>query len=282
MVKTEKVLILLVGCLFMFMSFTSMALAEGEKVYDDAGLFSEQEKAELQEKAVLLSEQEALDIIIVTTNDNQGKTSRQYAEDFYQQNGFGYAGTADGILYLVNMNDREVYIYTKDKAFEYIPDYRVEEILDKVTPYLSQNNYLESVNVFMTEVERIMQEGLTVDDSAAGGSPGYSDYPDAEYTDTSAEMSLTQELFIYLGVAMATGGITIAIMAMYNRGRSTVNAGTYLENDSFIITRRVDHHYNTSVTQQVIQRNTNNSSGGSFGGGSGGGGSSSGGGGRSF
>ena len=57
-----------------------------------------------------------IDIIIVTTNDNKGKPSSQYAVDFYEDHGFGYEGTLDGVLYLLNMDEREVYIFTRDKG----------------------------------------------------------------------------------------------------------------------------------------------------------------------
>jgi uncharacterized protein len=271
MVKIEKVLVLVVGFLLIQILAGNMALAAGERVYDHAGLFSEAEKAEIEQQAEQLSKEFAIDIVIVTIQNNDGKTSKQYAEDFYVQNGRGYDGTSDGILYLLNMQDREIYIYTRDKAFDYIPDYQVEEILDEVYPYLGQGNYRESVNVFLTEVEdRMMQEG-----PAQGGETSYTDYPDA---DTSTGSSLAKELLIYFLISIAVGGLSIGIMAMYNRGRSTVNEGTYLENGSFTVTRSLDQHYDTRVTQTKIQ--TNSGGGSSFGGGGSGG--RSGGGGRSF
>lgn len=274
MVKIERVLVLVVGFLLMLMLVGSMALAAGERVYDHAGLFSEAEKAEMQQQAEQLSEELALDIVIVTIQNNDGKTSKQYAEDFYVQNNRGYDGTSDGILYLLNMQDREIYIYTRDKAFDYIPDYQVEEILDEVYPFLGQGNYRESVNVFLTEVEERMMQGGSVD----GGESAYTEYPDGENTGTATEQSLVKELLIYFLIAIAAGGLSIGIMAMYNRGRSTVNEGTYLENGSFTVTGRVDQHYDTRVTQTKIQ--TNSGGGSSFGGGGSGG--RSGGGGRSF
>ncbi len=266
MITTMFVLVLAV--------FGNTALAAVDQVYDQANLFTEPQRAELLERANMIGEQFEIDIAIVTTNDNEGKTSRQYAEDFYNQHGFGFGDTSDGILYLLDMDNREVYIYTRDKAFDYISDGRVNEILDVVYPYLPDGSYSESVHVFLAEVEKAMQEGL---------SDPYAPQSESSYVENDGyaeEPSLQKELLIYFGISIVIGGLTILIMAMYNRGRSTVNEGTYLINGSFVVTRRVDQHYDTRVTQQRIQSNTN--SGGGFGGSGGGSGSRSGGGGRGF
>ncbi|MCM3584688.1 TPM domain-containing protein [Mesobacillus maritimus] len=276
MVKLKKTFALLPLMLVLMFAFCINVFAAYEKVYDEADLFSEKERADLNEQAIALSEQTEMDIVIVTTNNSQGKSSSDYALDFYEEHGFGYEGTLDGVLYLLNMDEREVYIFTRDKGTDYIDASRVEELLDRVYPPLGEESYRESAQIFLEEVESMMAAGPPVYDTGGSGESGYA------YTEegsTADGLGMIEKLGIYLLISLAIGGIVIGIMMMGNKGRSTVNARTYLEDNSFTITKKRDQHYNTIVTQQKIQQN-NNSGGSTFSGGGGGGGI--GGGGRKF
>ena len=53
----------------------------------------------LEEEANNLSSEYNMDIVIVTTNDAAGKTSREYADDFFDYGGFGVGPDYDGILF---------------------------------------------------------------------------------------------------------------------------------------------------------------------------------------
>lgn len=51
-------------------------------------------------------------MIIVTVDSLNGKTVEEYADDYYDDNGYGYGENNSGILFLVAMDDRELeYIY---------------------------------------------------------------------------------------------------------------------------------------------------------------------------
>ncbi|MGM0901624.1 MAG: TPM domain-containing protein [Bacillota bacterium] len=281
MVKMKKSFVLLPLLLVLLFSLGSHVFASYEKVYDDAGLFSEEERVDLNQQAISLGEQTQIDIVIVTTNDSQGKPSSDYALDFYDEHGFGYGGTLDGVLYLLNMEEREVYIFTRDKGTDYIDAVRVEELLNRVYPPLGEENYRESAQIFLEEVERMMAAGPPVYDT--GESSGYwgeSGYAHTKDGSSASDLSMIEKLGIYLLISLVLGGIVIGIMAMGNRGRSMVNARTYLQDNSFSVTSKRDQHYNTIVTQVKIPKNNNSSGGSTFSGGGGGGGI--GGGGRKF
>ncbi|MBY0095736.1 TPM domain-containing protein [Mesobacillus maritimus] len=275
MVKMKKSFLLLPLLLMLLVSVNGPVFASYEKVYDEAGLFSEEERADINTQAIALSEQTEMDIVIVTTNDSQGKPSSDYALDFYDEHGFGYEDSLDGVMYLLNMEEREVYIFTRDKGTDYIDAGRVEELLDVVYPPLGDENYRESVQFFLDEVESMMASGPPVYETGDRSDAGYA-YTEDGISDESS-LSMVEKLGIYLLISLALGGIVIGIMMMGNRGRSTVNARTYLQDNSFAVTKKRDQHYNTIVTQQKIQQN-NNSGGSSISGGGGG----IGGGGRKF
>ena len=236
-----------------FISFSPYLIyAEGteERVFDQAALFSQSEKEQLENLVQSMIQHTELDIAIVTADDVQGKSSADYAHDFYNEHSLGYGSTADGLLYLINMDDREVYIYMRDRGYDYFDDSRIDKVLDQVVPYLSDGQYAKSAETFLHEAERrVLTEGIVTS-------------PDGE-----EEGSIWTEFAIYLGISVVAGGAVIVVMILGNRGRSTVHEGTYLKDGSFQVTNRMDQYYTTTVTRQRIQRNRSGGSGPRIGGG---------------
>jgi uncharacterized protein len=318
MVRRQRIILLLV-IIFMFSGLNALALSP--KVYDKAELFSTSESQELDKRAEELTEKLKLDIVIVTTNDTEGKSTRAYADDFFDYTGFGYNGSKDGILLLIDMQNRQVYISTSGIGIQYFTDERINSVLDNVYNYLSTKNYAEGASTFLNDVETYVNAGIpenqysqdentgnsssSSDSSSSSGSTSYSDsssysgnnnYNSSEsYYDEpqKKELSLAQKTLICLGISFAAGGIIVWIMALSNRGINTTNQTTYLESNSFRVVGSQDFHYDTKVTYVTIQKNNtgSGSSGGSRSSGSSSGrstthtsssGNSHGGGGRSF
>lgn len=97
--------------------FGQSARAEGNPpgIYDDAGLFSGEEAAELSEKIQKTEGEEDYHVLIVTTADTGGKTTAAYADDFFEAyNGEGPSGA--GVLFLIDMQHRQLYISTGGEA----------------------------------------------------------------------------------------------------------------------------------------------------------------------
>jgi hypothetical protein len=65
------------------------ARAEGTRVFDNANLFSESEKAEIERTVAKVSAKTKLDLVVVTTGSAEGKSSEAYADDFYDAGNYG-------------------------------------------------------------------------------------------------------------------------------------------------------------------------------------------------
>jgi uncharacterized protein len=255
--KRRIIPMLVMMLLIMYLSGVN-AFAVSPKVYDKAELFSEMQREELEKNTSDMSERLKLDIVIVTTNSNEGKTSRAYADDFFDQNGFGYGGSEDGLLLLINMEDREVYISTCGKAIQYFTDERINSTLDKVYTYLTDGNYSEGAAAFLKEVEYYVQQGIPSNQYKQDESTGriydrYSEKP------VNKKADLGKLILICFGIAFAAGGITVGVMAMNNRGTLSINQDTYLDKNSFNIVSSEDRHYDTRVTHVTISNNSSNS-----------------------
>jgi uncharacterized protein len=255
--KTLLPIILIV--MMIFGAVTAYAVTP--KIYDKAKLFSAAELEALENDANALSESLQLDIVVVTTDKNEGKTSRAYADDFYDQNSFGYGPDKDGVLLLINMEDREVYISTCGKGIRYLTDARIDSVLDKIYIDLGNGNYSTAVTGFMKEVEAYVAAGIPQDqynqpEGTPPGGTGYDPYnPDYNVTSPKQKMTMGQKIMIYLAISVAIGSISVGIMAANNKGVSTTNRSTYLRGSGLNIFDRQDLHVNTNTTFEIIHRN---------------------------
>ncbi len=85
--------------LFLFVALSVPVLAARGDVYDQAGLFNGIEADQLLGKAEELSEKWERDFVVVTASDTEGKSTREYADDFYDEKGYGTTGKNSGVLF---------------------------------------------------------------------------------------------------------------------------------------------------------------------------------------
>ena len=154
--KKKNLLVLLLLILPIFILNPIIANSEELKVFDYANLFTEGEIIRLNDEANLLSNDYNIDIVIVTTEDAESKTTREFADDYYDYNGF----SDDGILFLIDMDNREAYISTKGLGIKYLTDYRIESIIKGVLKELGNGNFYDAAKVFLDDVEEYLQVGI--------------------------------------------------------------------------------------------------------------------------
>lgn len=111
--------------------------ASVESVYDYADLLSSEEESELREFAADY-EKYNISVIFLTTQDTEGKSSMQYSSDFYDNNPLFLD---DGVLFMIDMDNREVYINTVGSCIGLLPDDTVYEILDEYYIHASNGEY---------------------------------------------------------------------------------------------------------------------------------------------
>ena len=121
---------------------------EGQFVYDFAELLENEEA--LEAEIAELRERWTIDVVIVTTDDAHGKSSMEYADDFFDYNGFGYdKPMGDGVLFLIDMDNRQIWISTCGKAIIYFTDSRIDEALDDIIEYMYDSNYDGAADDFL-------------------------------------------------------------------------------------------------------------------------------------
>lgn len=124
-----------------------------QKLHDFAELLTEGERTDLEERLVTLTDEYDFDVVIVTTNDAEGLSSQEYAESFYDENWFGIGEDGDGILLLINMDEREAYISTTGSAIEDFSREQLRVMLLDVTKELADGDYFYACTAFIDLTE---------------------------------------------------------------------------------------------------------------------------------
>lgn len=273
MKKIVKKLLVLTMILTLAASGSVFAKTEGN-VYDDAGLLSDEEVAELNAAITELQEESGWNVYAVTTDNAQGKDAVQYADDFFDEHS---AGQEDGVVALLDMDNREMYISTGGIAIRYLRDERIDEILDAAFAYAGEEAYGDCLFAMISGVQDTYREGIRE------GQYNYNE----ETGEVSRYRSITAgEAGLAVVLALLAGGAAVAVII----GKYRLKFGTYQyafrDYGEVKLRTSEDRFVNQIVTHRKIEQPQTTSGGGHGSGQStthvSSGGNTHGGGGRSF
>ena len=147
-VGTAVILLLVFIC-----SFAAVGAA-GKYVIDDAQLLTDEQEAQLSQQIQDLRQEKNIDIVIVTKNGLGEKTPQQYADDYLDQGGYGMGADENSILYLIDMESRELYLSTHGAAEDYFTPELIEEMLDHIYDQVTVQNYYGAAQAFVADAGR--------------------------------------------------------------------------------------------------------------------------------
>lgn len=124
-------------------------------IVDDAYLLSGDERGRLEEKLSALSAKYGIDFVVHTTDSTGGVSQEAYADDYYDYNGY----RDDGVLLLVDMGDRYIYISTKGEGIDLLTDYGLNLILDEVEEGMIDGDYYQAFSNFADKTEELIISG---------------------------------------------------------------------------------------------------------------------------
>lgn len=223
-----------------------------EKIYDYADLFDDNEEEDLFDRVNDFIDKYNIDMVIVTINVNNKSSSMAYADDFYDYNDFGIGNKNDGILFLIDMDKRKIWISTTGNAIKIYKSY-IDPILDDCYGYVRAGEYYDCALAF------IKSSGKSYNKHERSG---------------------------WVAGFMVAGILSISIptiFCLYKKSKHKAvklakDANTYLDRSTFQITRSNDRFSHSHVSK-VAKSSSSGGSGGSHRGSSG---TRHGGGGRSF
>lgn len=137
--------------------------AEGDlmRIVDWAELLSDTEEAELSDMLDEVSERQQVDVVVVTVDSFEGQSAMEYADDFWDYNGYGFGAEHDGILFIMSMGERDWYISTEGFGITAVTDAGREYMSEKFRPYLSDGEYAEAFRIFAEECDDYITQART-------------------------------------------------------------------------------------------------------------------------
>lgn len=241
--KIQLVLAVLFLCLF---SAVTVQAEDGNYVYDNAALLTESDRAALNSEIASAAEKTGWFILAVTTEDAQGKTSQTYGEEYYNT----YATGDDGIVLVIDMDNREYTIVTTGSAVNYLNDARIDDILDDSYASLSDGDYPGTFEYMLDGAVACYDDGIVENQNTYNEDTGERTY----YNESKPHGVSITEFFIALAIALAAAGITAGAII----GKYRLKWGTYKysfrENGTVDVTHEEDRFVNEIVTHHHIPK----------------------------
>jgi len=224
---------------------------------DEAGLLGAAEAVRLRDRLEKLSAKWKNDIVIVTVDSTGGSTPMDFADDWFDYNGYGRDARADitegdGLLLLVSMDERDWWISTKGYSIYAFTDAGIEFLGKQLTSNgLSDGEYAKAFDDFADWCDRFFGK-------AAAGKP----YDRGSLPKTSTDVAL---LFI-----LAFGGgllIALIVTGRMKKQLKTVRkkqaAADYVRPGSLQVAYANEQFLYRNVTRVRVETSSSGGGGGS-------------------
>ena len=131
---------------------------EARRLFDEADLITSEEAGKLEELIARCRKKTGMDVAVVTAYNDGSHTAREYADDFYDQNGLGTGRKASGVLFLIYMDSPdsyggESYVSTTGNRIRILCDQRIDEIQGDVSYALRSRDYAGSATELLKDVK---------------------------------------------------------------------------------------------------------------------------------
>ena len=155
--KRKLFALMLILCLLA--GFTLTTYASPSHLVDGAGLLTGTDAANLESKLSQISNRHNVDLVIITVDSTDGKTPLDFADDYYEYNGY----RADGILLLVSMEDSDWWVSTTGYGITAITDAGLAYISDRFVPCFSNGEFAEGFHTFADLCDEFITQAKTGD-----------------------------------------------------------------------------------------------------------------------
>ena len=263
---------------FLNLKTIEKSFADGDMEYavDSAKVLTTEELESLKSKLAQISDENNIDVGVVTVDYLDGKSAQEFANDLFEQNKFGKGENRDGILLLVATKDREWAMSTHGSAKEAFNEEGLDYLSGEFLPYLSDDDFYSAFENFADNAQELGTMYVAGDPYGEGEYVDDENYPVDENI-VEEEKGINNEVWIPLSIVMGCA-ISLIIMMMYKSQLKSVKSESRA--DDYLIDMKLvksqDILLYRTVTRTMRPKNENNSndfssggSGGDYGGSSG-------------
>lgn len=217
------------------------------RLVDNADLLTESEEEVLLGTLDEISERQAFDVVVVTVDGLGSRTPEEYADDFYDYNGYGAGENNDGALLLVSMETRKWHVSTTGDGITAITDAGLDYMSDRFTPYLSDGKYLTAFETYAALCDEFVAE-------ARNGQP----YDGSHMP--KGEFRWGRNILIALGVGLVAALLIVEIMRRKLKSvRLQGTAGNYVKPGSMAMGECWERFLYSQMSRQAKPQNNGSS-----------------------
>ena len=134
-------------------------------VNDYAAVFSSAEKNQLDQKLKNFQDRSSTQIFIVTIDENNGYAQSDLSQRIGEKWQVGQQGKDNGLILLLDMMDKQVFIAPGYGLEEYIPDAIAKRIVtNEITPRFKEGNFYGGVNDGLDVMISLLEGKFTADE----------------------------------------------------------------------------------------------------------------------
>ncbi|MBR2577639.1 MAG: TPM domain-containing protein, partial [Erysipelotrichaceae bacterium] len=192
---------------------------------DLAGLLSDSEENDIAKRLKEVSRRYGIEVVGVVTDSLNGMTPQNYADDFYDLNGY----PDDGFILLISIEESDWYVSTRGKAIKYITDYGIDYMIDEMLPDLRNGDFYGAYKKYANAADYLLS-------SAKGG----------DIIDINTGPGSREEFgAVNIGIGAGIGAIVSFITTLIMKGKlKSVHkqryARNYIVKDSFYLNGYAD------------------------------------------
>jgi len=245
-----------------FLSINVLASSTHPLLVDNADLLTDEEYNTVLDALTDASDNEDFDFVIVTEKTLNGKDATEYADDFFDYNGYGRGDDRDGVLLLLAMDEGEWAASTSGIGVYELTAYEIDVIMEEIVPYLSSEDYesafLDFADLAADALSNDTDDHYDVFPDDFFDDPSFEDDYDTMYPEENASISSLVVICLVIGI-IGAAIITGVMKSQLKSVRYSANASIYTKNDSLNITRSSEHFLYRNVSRTPRQNNNSGS-----------------------
>ena len=233
----KRLLVFFSVCLIILM-LSPAVLAASDAIVDEADLLTQEQEDDLAGLALSIRNTYNMDVVVVVVSSLDGKTSQEYADDYYDYNGYGIGDDYSGVLFLLAINDRDYAISTCGEAIDALSDDDIDYLLDCVFDDFRNGDYYLGLRTYLDNLENeFYNYANSKDEVVKSKDPNYG------------------KIGVFsLAIGAGAGGIGLATMRSgMNTAKPQVGAQSYLANNSFTLPVNRDTFLYSRTSRTRIQ-----------------------------
>jgi len=159
----KKAIYLLLTLSMVFAMLLPVGASDYLPLFDEPDLLTDSEESSLVAELEEIAWQYQMEVVIAAVETTGDSSVMEYADDFYDYNGYGYGENYDGLILLVDMGSRDWWISTCGAAIYAFTDAGIDYIGEQIVPYMSDGDFYAAFHEFAGQCRAFMAQAETGD-----------------------------------------------------------------------------------------------------------------------